>query len=126
MPRDRKLAQESISDAAAMRIGAAVLGTFAGALLGLFVSLVLLFAVGWNASIPTWVFGGAATGAAIGLATAEAGFALVEGAVHFFVGLLSSLTYSPIEPNDDAPQWLKWLLWCGFAAGIVFAVWWTL
>jgi hypothetical protein len=125
MPNHHRPADWSPSGATAMRVGATVLGMFAGAALGLTIALVILFGLEANTSLSFWVFGGAGLGGAVGFVTAEAGFALAEGVVHFFVGLASSQVNEDIHPNHDAPTWLKRCLWLGLFVGVGLSYWWV-
>jgi uncharacterized membrane protein len=109
-----------------MRIGASVLGMFAGAALGLTVALFILFGLEANTSLPFWVFGGAGLGATVGFVAARAGFTLAEGLVHFFVGLASAQAEQTIQPNPDAPKWLKRCLWLGLVVGVSLSYWWVI
>jgi hypothetical protein len=90
----------------------------AGMILGFFLAIVALVAFRVDV-FPHLVFGGTALGVLLGLLFPQAARSLAEGAVHFFIGLFSAHAYGEVEPNRDAPDWLKVLFWLGLVAGLV-------
>ena len=102
----------------AIRVGSAAAGMLAGLVLGFFLAIAALVVFQADA-FPHFVFGGAALGLLVGLLFPQAARSLAEGAVHFFIGLFSATAHGEIEPNRDAPDWLKVLFWLGLVAGFV-------
>ena len=109
------------SDEAALRIGAAALGMFAGFALGVCLVVVGL-AVGWSASVPRLVFGGGACGAVTGLFFPAVAMSIAEGTIHFFVGAASTAVDDSISQESDTPPWLRSAFFFGVAYGLV--LWW--
>ena len=102
----------------AIRAGSAAAGMLAGLVLGFFLAIAALVVFHVNA-FPHFVFGGTALGVLVGLLFPEAARSLAEGTVHFFIGLFSASAHGEVEPNRDAPDWLKVLFWLGLVAGLV-------
>ena len=113
--------KEPLSTETVFRLGSAAIGLLVGLVLG-FLLAVGTFVVTRTSSFPPFVFGGAALGVAIGVALPAAARALAEGAVHFLIGVANAFARGEIEPNNDAPDWLKVLFWLGVAAGVVAIV----
>jgi len=110
------------SDNTAYRVGAAVLGMFAGMVLGAAL-VALAFATGSFApSIPRLVFGGAASGAITGLFFPAVAMSLAAGTVHFIVGAASAASDDPILPEQNTPRWLVAAFCFGGAYTVV--LWW--
>ena len=89
-----------------------------GLLLGFVLAIVSIAALGVNTSLPRCVFGSAGIGLLLGLAHPAAVRRITEGVVHFVLGATGAASGHVIEPNHDAPLWLKVLLWLGFATAI--------
>jgi hypothetical protein len=90
----------------------------AGMVLGFFLATAALVVFRVDA-FPYLVFGGTALGVLLGLLFPQAARSLAERAMHFFIGLFSAPAYGEVEPNRDAPNWLKVLFWLGLVAGLV-------
>ena len=100
-------------------LGTAALGMLMGLLLGLLAAVCALAVFNANPSFPRLIFGGGAIGAMIGLVYPGTAWILLEGTVHFFFGMLGVAAEGGIEPNRDAPLWLKVVLWLGIAVGLL-------
>ena len=110
----------NVSTEIAFRLGSAALGMLTGLLFGFVLAIVSFAALRVDTSFPRCVFGSAGIGLLLGLAHPAAVRRVTEGAVHFLFGVAGAAGGHVIEPNHEAPLWLKALLWLGFAAGIAF------
>ncbi|RQP23488.1 hypothetical protein [Piscinibacter terrae] len=109
----------------AFRLGAAMLSTVAGSILGLLVGAVLLYA-GLTDSLSLPIAGGALAGVLAGAALPSGAMDFVEALVHFLIGILSAASRSVLDDADSSlfegqsenSDWLRW----AFAFGAMFAV----
>ena len=123
--RQRRAAPTPIAD----RLGPALLGLFAGMVLGLIAAVGLLAWRPGTASFATCIFGGAAIGALLGALSMDIGFGLAEGLMHFLAGMISGSVPAlgddesiPLRPSSSVAGWRRWLFWAGVAVAIVLVI----
>jgi hypothetical protein len=119
------LPQQSPEIDYACRVGAATLSAATGAVLGLLLGAVLLYA-GLNQSLSLTIAGGALAGGLAGALWPVGAIDFVEGTIHFLVGFFSASYKVALDAEDSSlfdgqtqrPQWLRW----AFTFGVIFAV----
>jgi hypothetical protein len=110
-----------LRDEAFFRLGASVLGVFAGVAFALLVFAPLVVLGVLEGPLLRLACAGAVAGIAVGAALPTAAVAAFEGLVHFVAGLLGFLAGE--ELVSDSPGWLLAAFWVGVLYfGIVWLV----
>jgi len=120
----RRVRQDQ-ADRQALRLGATVLGGFAGLAAGLVVAVLLLrlrWADGVSAGL---VFGLGLLGALVGWWRTAAGLGVFEAVLHYLIGFWAGSSLDTlVKPGPEAPRWLRAVLYVGMACGLLaWLVW---
>jgi hypothetical protein len=94
------------ADEALFRVGAGVLGLFAGFIIGLLLFVPLALANVVVSPLASFLFACAVAGALCGAVAPNAAIVAFEGVVHFFFGIFSALAGGDAPSFQDAPRWL--------------------